>query len=334
VTQPVVPTFSFDTSSEPAHRRFALWREVMAATHEVSTDAADFTAQISLWSLDRLLISHGRITGQSFVRTREMIRRDHLDHFGLFVQAEGTRASQTDTTDVVVRPGDVLVFDLSQPMSSRATDGSSGTLYLPRAMAEDIAPGLAREHGQVLRTATARMLAHHVYALGHDLSEVPGSAMSHLADATRELALACIAEHHTGESGGITPQHARKRTITQFVEANLSRPDLDAGHICAELGFSRTALYRMFRGNGGIHGFIKQRRLQRVRSILLHGSDPRTIGEIALDHGFASDSHFNREFREFFGQTPGSIRGRHGEPDVSGLDGRAGIDRMFRQITG
>ena len=66
----------------------------------------------------------------------------------------------------------------------------------------------------------------------------------------------------------------------------------------------------------------------------MHGSDPRTIGEIALDHGFASDSHFSREFREFFGQTPGSVRGRQGEHGASRLDGRPGIDRMFRQITG
>jgi AraC family transcriptional regulator len=64
----------------------------------------------------------------------------------------------------------------------------------------------------------------------------------------------------------------------------------------------------MFRESFGLppHQYLLARRLVRARELLRSTRLP--FGDIALDCGFASASHFSNRFRQAIGATPGEYR--------------------------
>jgi AraC-like DNA-binding protein len=101
--------------------------------------------------------------------------------------------------------------------------------------------------------------------------------------------------------------------------------------IQAELGMSRSAVYRLFESSHGVARYIKSRRLTRIRSILLENRDPRTLATLAADFGFQSSAHFSREFHRQFGCSPSETRaGRSLQGVPPGSDGSLGA--LYRSI--
>ena len=334
-----VPKFAFSTQDIPVPARFDMWREMMSATHDVALPevaTADFDANVSLWNLGPLMVSHGEFSEQVFTRSDRNIRRDHIDHFGLFVQGRGTRIVHVEgRPEHVLHTGDVLVVDMSQSTDCLASAGSSGTLYLPRNLVEHTVPQLSRFHGSVLHGGPTGLLAHHVLSMGDHLPVESGMAVEHLAIATRELALSCLVDHVEGpihQKSGL--QGALRRQVERYVDQNLGDPDLCALSICSELGLSRSALYRLFEVHAGVAGFIKMRRLHRIRAILVARADPRAIADIALDNGFRSAAHFSREFRLAFGVSPSEVRTGTPSARFRPDDHIPGIEQMFRSLHG
>jgi AraC-like DNA-binding protein len=92
----------------------------------------------------------------------------------------------------------------------------------------------------------------------------------------------------------------------RLIERDLLDPGLDAGSLTRALGLSRSSLYRAFQSVGGVKAYIRQRRLEHARDLLMRRDGPRlTVGEVAQVCCFASDSHFSRAFRKAFGYSPG-----------------------------
>ncbi|MBH5329363.1 AraC family transcriptional regulator [Eikenella sp. S3360] len=71
---------------------------------------------------------------------------------------------------------------------------------------------------------------------------------------------------------------------------------------------SRAQLMRLFKSVVGVspHRFVLSIRLQQAAVQLSDSAD--TVLRIALDNGFVSESHFNRAFKQYFGQTPKQYR--------------------------
>ena len=76
-------------------------------------------------------------------------------------------------------------------------------------------------------------------------------------------------------------------------------------------GLSRAQLMRLFKSllNTSPHRFVLSVRLQQAAVRLTGSAD--TVLHIALDNGFMSESHFNRAFKQYFGQTPKQYRQSH-----------------------
>lgn len=74
--------------------------------------------------------------------------------------------------------------------------------------------------------------------------------------------------------------------------------------LAALCGVSRFQLIRGFSRETGItpHAYLVQSRVRRARRLLLEG---RKAADVALETGFADQSHLNRAFLRQFGMTPG-----------------------------
>lgn len=92
-------------------------------------------------------------------------------------------------------------------------------------------------------------------------------------------------------------------TMEQHIEAGIAIEKL-----AASVGLSRRQLERVFQDKAKMSPAMAFRRLrmERARQILLASEKP--IIEVALDVGFASTSHFTREFRRTFDRTPAEVR--------------------------
>lgn len=102
----------------------------------------------------------------------------------------------------------------------------------------------------------------------------------------------------------LSPRQARR--ISEHIEANLDG-ELSLEAIAAVAGISVTHLTPLFRRSMGrsVHAYVMERRVHRARLLLL---DRRmTIAEVALETGFAHQSHLARWMRRMIGLTPGQI---------------------------
>ncbi|SEJ18584.1 helix-turn-helix domain-containing protein [Pseudomonas sp. NFR16] len=105
--------------------------------------------------------------------------------------------------------------------------------------------------------------------------------------------------------GGLAP-HLR-RQLVEFIELNLAEP-LSLGQLAGTCSLSEYHFARMFRESFGLppHQYLLARRISRARDLLR--STRMAFGEIAVECGFASASHFSNRFKQAMGATAGEYR--------------------------
>lgn len=105
--------------------------------------------------------------------------------------------------------------------------------------------------------------------------------------------------------GGLSA--AALHRVKLFVEAHLARR-IRVGELAQRSGLSVFYFTRAFRQSTGMtpHAYVQQRRVERARELL--GQSTRSLGDIALEVGFSSQSHFTTVFRRLTGLTPALLR--------------------------
>ncbi len=104
---------------------------------------------------------------------------------------------------------------------------------------------------------------------------------------------------------GLPPR--RLRRVIDFIEANLGRnPGL--AELAAQSGYGVSQFKLLFRQSTGLppHQYLLRRRVERARELLLQGR--LEASRIALDTGFAHQSHMARCMRRLLGVTPSALQ--------------------------
>jgi AraC-like DNA-binding protein len=101
---------------------------------------------------------------------------------------------------------------------------------------------------------------------------------------------------------------AQQAKIREFVD-NFLETDLSIERMAAEVGISPYHFSRLFRSSFGMppHRYVLQMRIARAAQ-LLRSDRQRTISDIALATGFASQAHLTYVFKSQKGQTPARWR--------------------------
>lgn len=97
--------------------------------------------------------------------------------------------------------------------------------------------------------------------------------------------------------------------LLAFIEGNIDR-QLGLRELAAETGLAATSFKAAFRATFGVpvHRFVVWRRAERARLLLLEGRLP--AAQVALDAGFAHQSHMARWLQRLFGALPSEIAAR------------------------
>jgi AraC family transcriptional regulator len=127
----------------------------------------------------------------------------------------------------------------------------------------------------------------------------------------RALAVHLLRHHSTQASNGDARSGSlsgrRLKQMIAHIEDNLTE-DLSLKKIAATAGLSVSHCNAAFRKAMGqpIHRYVIERRVERARSLLEGGA--RSISQVALDTGFAHQSHLAFHMRRVLGVSPGELR--------------------------
>ena len=108
-----------------------------------------------------------------------------------------------------------------------------------------------------------------------------------------------LQRHFTGAEG-------RREIAWAMRQLELSDGAVQIGDLATEIGWSRKKLIHSFQRETGLapKGIGRIYRLNRMLA-LLRGSAKVSLAELAHESGYYDQAHFNRDFRDFAGLTPG-----------------------------
>lgn len=113
---------------------------------------------------------------------------------------------------------------------------------------------------------------------------------------------------HSSGSRGRGFSMRKLKQVLVFVEENLSG-DLSIAEVAKAAGVSCSLCKILFRQSMGlpVHQYVIRRRLERAAQLLRQGQMP--ISQIALETGFAHQSHLARQMRRVLGISPRALQG-------------------------
>ncbi|WP_394842939.1 AraC family transcriptional regulator [Pendulispora brunnea] len=132
-------------------------------------------------------------------------------------------------------------------------------------------------------------------------------------DSASRMVAAQVLRHHVEPGrppikdtrGGLSP--SRVRRVTEFIVTNLSQ-SLDLESLAAQAELSPFHFARAFKQSTGEtpHGYVLRQRIETAMNLLRRTH--KSIAEVALEVGFANQSHFTTQFRKITGRTPREYR--------------------------
>jgi AraC family transcriptional regulator len=101
------------------------------------------------------------------------------------------------------------------------------------------------------------------------------------------------------------------RRLIDYIDAHLEIRPLRTSDLASLIGYSHSHFHRAFRRSLGEspRTFVMQRRVAKAQQLMRDRALP--LCQIAIDCGFADQSHFSRVFSRLAGQNPGAWRRNH-----------------------
>jgi AraC family transcriptional regulator len=113
-------------------------------------------------------------------------------------------------------------------------------------------------------------------------------------------------KHHFREyEDGLSRQKLKQ--ATEYIQAHLGE-NLSLSEVANELGMSQYYFCRLFKQSTGVspHQYLIRQRVEQAKHLLKNPE--RSITWIALECGFANQSHFAKCFRQHTGMNPNQFR--------------------------
>lgn len=167
-------------------------------------------------------------------------------------------------------------------------------------------PGLP-EHSRVAVEGLLGLLEH-----WEEDTPMPDSVL-YFSQGYLTLLLASIFQNlELEETHGINDLELEQR-ILLYIDSHFTQ-SLSLEILSQEFGFSRYSISRMFseKLNTSFPDYVNSKRLECARSMLTNTN--LHVSRIAEASGFGSTRTFFREFRDYYGITPGDFRRNHGFP--------------------
>ena len=301
----------FSTIDLPQGDRHDAWlsRSPASASRVYETRPHEpFDVATDLVMLGPLKIHFSTISGQYFDRTQAMASADGIDDLVVNVRFRGAALGDMNGRSFDGPSGSIVLTDMAQPQGHVSEACSCAYFHVPRALAEQFLPSVRSLHGMAIAPDTATLLREHLLQIWRGADHLPIDQGGRLAGTVLDLLAVAIAQERGGQAASAAIAGAALMRARAEIEMRLGSATLSVANLCRTLGVSRSALYRLFADEGGVHAYITRRRLERVAATLSDPLDHDRLADIAERWGFCDAAYLGRLFRERFGMTPSDYR--------------------------
>jgi len=304
---------------------FESWHQVTCRNFSLSecrpTSTQGFRARISGRSFGSLCLSKAVHSGiDSFRMTRDSsnIRKDHRDHFMLYLVLHGRMDIEQAERRAIARSGDMYLYDQTLPFNMTFYSGNHSILVnIPRSLLVARMPLARQLTGQ--RIAGDSKTGALCSSVIRQIADFDTLAAPQLEDRLATSALDIIS---TAVEAGLTGQHTappgEHRLLPQvqrYILEHLHDPQLDIEAIAKAQNVAPRTLNRIFASEGTTPiRWLWRQRLAASHQLLAQGL-AESVTDAAYSSGFNDVSHFGRSFKREFGHPPRAMRQLRDERD-------------------
>jgi AraC-like DNA-binding protein len=316
-------TQRYSTAPLAPKDRFAYWREAVCDSFvQLGCEAprtSDFSGNLDIARYAQLSISKVSGARHSVERRNRDIRAATQAYFLLSLQMEGgSRVSQFGNI-AVLRPGDMAIYDSTQPYRLDLDDGFAKTvLQLPQDQILARLPNAQMMGGMRIdgQSGIGKLVRENILAFSHHMDAGNPTMEAMLQNTLIDLIATGLASGIGSFADLSSPEQHILLRARSYIVAHLGDPDLDRTQIAEALGMSVRRLNGIFAKEGtSISEVVRKKRLDAVASAL---GDPRfaamTISEIAVSNGFCNLQHFSNLFSSTFYCSPRAYRAGESTP--------------------
>jgi len=326
----LLPSFTFDASDLPPADRFDGWAHLLAPLFDLALadggDGEGFQGAMTAFLMGDIMVAQTRFSPLEYRRDRKLASRSEVDGYLIQWFRQGGFDGMTGVRETSIRPGDIVLNDLSGTSATSTRTSATVSLIIPRHKLEKHLAHPSDLNGLVLHrdSAFADLCRSHLRGLiraGRSLTD----------DQARQVSEGTIALIARLLAGATPTTEAPKQALAlaladrarDVINANLASPGLTPAFLCQILKVSRTHLHRAFADVGGVANVIRERRLRRAWRELQDPANRKVpVATIGYRCGFANDGHFSRCFRQYFGVGPSESRDARGHDRSGGDPGR------------
>ena len=246
-------------------------------------------------------------------RTRASIRADGLETLTIQAVLEGREYINFNGEDILLKPGDLLIWDSTRPMTFKVQDRLhkiSVMMPLPRFQSWLPRSWFSIRHSLDGQSNSGLLLTNHLKSLRDSVFDGGCKDNYALIDATIGVLVNAL---DIGSADDPKPLRVTQlRHIKEYIKANIRNPDLSPAMIAKAGGMSSRYLHWLFNANADgdtVKQYIFRQRLDFcARDLLNPHMKNRKISDIAFYWGFQDSAHFNKRFKQQYAMSPSAFR--------------------------
>jgi AraC-like DNA-binding protein len=302
--------------------QFDAWQSVN--THNVmpmtlsEADPTDFTARVNQADFGSVALAQMLFSPHRAVRTNRQVNSSDPGLYAVILGLSGSIGMSQAGRDTVLGPGDLMIFDSSQPFVSAIGEGEELTETLQIRVPKQLLPLPAHKLDRLLATRMSgrqglgAVVADTLKSMRAQAVHCTPADATRLGTVTLDLVTALLA-HHIDVHQPLPPasrQTALLSSIEEYIQRNIADPSLTPASVAAAHHISTRYLHRLFEYHDTtVAALIRGRRLDGCRRDL---TDPALahlpIRAVAARWGFTQPADFSRAFTRAFGTPPSEYR--------------------------
>jgi AraC-like DNA-binding protein len=311
----------FDARQIPEADRLEVTRATVAQRYaplemEFAADLGPMAAHFLLTELGDLVLCSSVSTAVKLHRTATLARDDLTPSVFVALQMTGSSVVVQGEREVVLRPGELVVYDSTKPFVLSDTAGMRQHKFrfpldrvgLPADVLRQIcATTLCPGH------PIAELAAAYFYRLASRPASFERAGGEVVSEPSIELLRAVITTHLDAVELGKDSLYATLFVrIMEYVRIHLRDADLGAHQIAAEHHISVRHLYNILAANDvSLGDWIRTHRLAECRKEIGAAGSLTPLGAVARRWGFTDASSFARMFRAAYGMSPREWRAQN-----------------------
>lgn len=310
----------FSTSAITPNQQFESWNSVVTdAYFSLTLDVAKkncerFRGSINGEALGNVQITELESDPVTYLRDRFDISRENKDYFLVTIPDISSISFSQNGKHVNCSPGDFILEGSADPYRFQYDNPARMTVI--RVPGNELRDRIKNADDLCASRflgsqASSALFLEYLKSLMKFSSDLPDTAKIKLSEQLIDLlALTLDSSGEALSCADSASQEAHLHRIYNYINRNLSSPDLSIQKIASQCGISLRYLHQLFQPTDHtVASWIKERRLKQCYDALADPRRPiRSIAELAYRWGFSDQAHFSRSFKKRFEMPPGQVR--------------------------